>query len=208
MKTEQTTVDKIKDQVNTLLKAVGLKAEEVKLMEAKLKDGETVVSAEPDFEVGATIMVMTADGQEIAMPPSAEGEAYELEDGRQFKVAEEGVISEMMEAGAAEEEEEEEEEVAASDAPAAAPVPKAVIESIVKETKFSKEEMDAKDVKIKELEDKILELEKVEDKEEVELSVQPIVHNPEAKEKVSFKAATNTNKSISQRVMENMAKLK
>ena len=206
MKTEQTTVDKIKDQVNTLLKAVGLKAEEVKLMEAKLKDGETVVSAEPDFEVGATIMVMTADGQEIAMPPSAEGEAYELEDGRQFRVAEEGVISEMMEAGAAEEEEEE--EVAASDAPAAAPVPKAVIESIVKETKFSKEEMDAKDVKIKELEDKILELEKVEDKEEVELSVQPIVHNPEAKEKVSFKAATNTNKSISQRVMENMAKLK
>ena len=205
MKTEQTTAEKIKEQVNTLLKAVGLKAEEVKLMEAKLKDGETVVSAEPDFEVGATIMVMTADGQEIAMPPSAEGEAYELEDGRQFKVAEEGVISEMMEAGAAEEEEEE--EVAASDAPAAAPVPKAVIESIVKETKFSKEEMDAKDVKIKELEDKILELEKVEDKEEVELSVQPIVHNPEAKEKVSFKAATNTNKSISQRVMENMAKL-
>jgi len=206
MKTEQTTAEKIKDQVNTLLKAVGLKAEEVKLMEAKLKDGETVVSAEPDFEVDATIMVMTADGQEIAMPPSAEGEAYELEDGRQFRVAEEGVISEMMEAGAAEEEEEE--EVAASDAPAAAPVPKAVIESIVKETKFSKEEMDAKDVKIKELEDKILELEKVEDKEEVELSVQPIVHNPEAKEKVSFKAATNTNKSISQRVMENMAKLK
>lgn len=206
MKTEQTTVDKIKDQVNTLLKAVGLKAEEVKLMEAKLKDGETVVSAEPDFEVGATVMVMTVDGQEIAMPPSAEGEAYELEDGRQFKVAEEGVISEMMEAGATEDEDED--EVAASDAPAAAPVPKAVIESIVKETKFSKEEMDAKDVKIKELEDKILELEKVEDKEEVELSVKPIVHNPEAKEKVSFKASTNTNKSISQRVMENMAKLK
>lgn len=206
MKTEQTTVDKIKDQVNTLLKAVGLKAEEVKLMEAKLKDGETVVSAEPDFEVGATVMVMTVDGQEIAMPPSAEGEAYELEDGRQFKVAEEGVISEMMEAGAAEDEDEE--EVAASDAPAAVPVPKAVIESIVKETKFSKEEMDAKDVKIKELEDKILELEKVEGKEEVELSVKPIVHNPEAKEKVSFKASTNTNKSISQRVMENMAKLK
>ena len=53
-----------------------------------------------------------------------------------------------------------------------------------------------------------IELEKVEGKEEVELSVKPIVHNPEAKEKVSFKASTNTNKSISQRVMENMAKLK
>jgi hypothetical protein len=211
MKTEQTTADKIKEQVNTLLKAVGLKAEEVKLMEAKLKDGETVVSAEPDFEAGATVMVMTEDGQEIAMPPIAEGEFYELEDGRMFSVVEEGVIAEMKEAGA-EEEPAEEEEVAASDAPAAAPVPKAVIESIVKETKFSKADMDAKDTIIADLEAKILELEKVEEVvevvEEVELSTAAIKHNPEEKTNTSFRVQSDTKLSIAERAMQNMANLK
>lgn len=169
----------MKDKVNTILKAFGLKAEEIKLAEAKLKDGETVISAEPDFEAGATVMVMTEDDQSIPMPVSGEGEAYELEDGRTFTVAEEGIIGEVMEAGA-EEEAPEEEEVAASDKPAAAPVPKAVIESIVKETKFSKEEMDAKDTEIEELKLKIVELEKAE--EEISLA-KKAVHNPEEESK-------------------------
>jgi len=198
----------MKQQINTLLKSIGLKAEEIKLMEAKLADGETVVEADPDFQAGATIMVLTEDEQKVPVPVSAEGEAYELEDGRTFTVVEEGVIGEMMEAGA-EEEAPEEEEVAASDEPKEAPVPKAVIESIVKETKFSKEEMDAKELEITELKAKIEELEKVEEVEEVELSAKPVAFNPEEKaSRKMTKQAPNRNQSIDVRVMNAISNIK
>jgi len=49
----------MKEQINTLLKSIGLKAEEIKLMEAKLADGQTMIEAEPDFEAGAAVMVVT-----------------------------------------------------------------------------------------------------------------------------------------------------
>ena len=160
----------MKEQINTILKAIGLKAEEIKLMEAKLKDGVTVIEADPDFEVGATVMVMTEDGQAIPVPVSGEGEAYELEDGRIFSVVEEGIIAEIKEAGTEEEEEvtEEvvEEEVEASEE---TPLPKAIIESIVKETKFSKQDslIEALTAEITELKSQLEESNKV---EEVELS--------------------------------------
>ncbi len=118
----------MKEQINTLLKSIGLKAEEIKLMEAKLADGQTMIEAEPDFEAGAAVMVVTEDEQRIPVPVSGEGEAYELEDGRTFTVVEEGVIAEVMEAGATEEAEEAEEEVAASDNESETPLPKAIIE--------------------------------------------------------------------------------
>ena len=194
----------MKDKVNTILKAWGLKAEEIKLMDAKLKDGETTVSADPDFEAGASIMVMTEDEQSIPMPVNAEGEAYELEDGRTFTVVEEGVIAEVKEAGAEEEAPAEEEEVAASDKPTEAPVPKAVIESIVKETKFSKEEMDAKDVEIELLKAQLELSKEVEVVEKIELA-KGAIENPSEKstKKVVKKEGRQTAESTMMNFMAN-----
>lgn len=200
----------MKEQINTILKAIGLKAEEIKLMEAKLKDGVTVIEADPDFEAGATVMVMTEDGQAIPMPVSGEGEAYELEDGRMFTVVEEGIIAEVKEAGTEEEEEvtEEvvEEEVEASEE---TPLPKAIIESIVKETKFSKQDslIEALTAEITELKSQLEESNKV---EEVELSdIKPIAHNPESQNEVKLHTYGNKGtKGVKDSVMSKIAKLK
>ena len=200
----------MKEQINTILKAIGLKAEEIKLMEAKLKDGVTVIEADPDFEAGATVMVMTEDGQAIPMPVSGEGEAYELEDGRMFTVVEEGIIAEVKEAGTEEEEEvtEEvvEEEVEASEE---TPLPKAIIESIVKETKFSKQDslIEALTAEITELKSQLEESNKV---EEVELSdIKPIAHNPEPQNEVKLHTYGNKGtKGVKDSVMSKIAKLK
>ena len=200
----------MKEQINTILKAIGLKAEEIKLMEAKLKDGVTVIEADPDFEAGATVMVMTEDGQAIPVPVSGEGEAYELEDGRTFSVVEEGIIAEIKEAGTEEEEEvtEEvvEEEVEASEE---TPLPKAIIESIVKETKFSKQDslIEALTAEITELKSQLEESNKV---EEVELSdIKPIAHNPEPQKEVKLHTYGNKGtKGVKDSVMSKIAKLK
>ena len=200
----------MKEQINTILKAIGLKAEEIKLMEAKLKDGVTVIEADPDFEAGATVMVMTEDGQAIPMPVSGEGEAYELEDGRIFSVVEEGIIAEVKEAGTEEEaevtEEVVEEEVEASED---APLPKAIIESIVKETKFSKQDslIEALTAEITELKSQLEESNKV---EEVELSdIKPIAHNPEPQNEVKLHTYGNKGtKGVKDSVMSKIAKLK
>ena len=214
----------MKEQINTILKAVGLKAEEIKLAEAKLKDGVTMIEATPDFEAGAAVMVKTEDEQLIPVPVSGEGEAYELEDGRAFKVAEEGVISEMVEV---EEEEAEEpteevaeevteepaEEVEASEEVRPA---KSIIESIVKETKFSKEEalIEALTAEITELKSQLeasTKVEEVEEEvtEEVELSeVKPIAHNPEPKAEVKLHTFGNKRKrGTTDSVMSKIAKL-
>lgn len=200
----------MKEQINTILKAIGLKAEEIKLMEAKLKDGVTVIEADPDFEAGATVMVMTEDGQAIPVPVSGEGEAYELEDGRMFTVVEEGIIAEIKEAGTEEEEEvtEEvvEEEVEASEE---TPLPKAIIESIVKETKFSKQDslIEALTAEITELKSQLEESNKV---EEVELSdIKPIAHNPEPQNEVKLHTYGNRRtRGVKDSVMSKIAKLK
>ena len=214
----------MKEQINTILKAVGLKAEEIKLAEAMLKDGVTMIEATPDFEAGAAVMVKTEDEQLISVPVSGEGEAYELEDGRAFKVAEEGVISEMVEV---EEEEAEEpteevaeevteepaEEVEASEEVRPA---KSIIESIVKETKFSKEEalIEALTAEITELKAQLeasTKVEEVEEEatEEVELSeVKPIAHNPEPKAEVKLHTFGNKRKrGTTDSVMSKIAKL-
>ena len=203
----------MKEQINTILKAIGLKAEEIKLMEAKLKDGVTVIEADPDFEAGATVMVMTEDGQAIPVPVSGEGEAYELEDGRIFSVVEEGIIAEIKEAGTEEEEEvtEEvvEEEVEEVEASEETPLPKAIIESIVKETKFSKQDslIEALTAEITELKSQLEESNKV---EEVELSdIKPIAHNPEPQKEVKLHTYGNKGtKGVKDSVMSKIAKLK
>jgi hypothetical protein len=205
----------MKEQINTLLKSIGLKAEEIKLAEAKLADGQTMVEAEPDFEAGAAVMVVTEDEQKIPVPVSAEGEAYELEDGRTFTVVEEGVIAEIMEAGAQEEAPEAEEEVAASNDESETPLPKAIIESVVKETKFSKDQalIESLTAEITELKAQIEESKKeeVEEvKEEVELSeVKPITHNPEPQAEVKLHTYGNKRKrGTKDSVMNKIARLK
>jgi hypothetical protein len=182
-------------------------AKEVKLAEMKLEDGVTVLEAEA-FEAGNAVMVLTEDEQRIPLPVNEEG--YLLEDGRLLVVVEEGMIAEIKEAGSEEEvEQPQEEAVAASDAPTETPLPKAVIESVVKETKFSKEAED----KIAELEAKVAELSKVEEvvetKEEVELA-QPIVHNPESEPVISrgFKHSQGRPQTTLDRVMSKISKLK
>ena len=151
----------MKEQINTILKAIGLKAEEIKLMEAKLKDGVTI-------------------------------------------------IAEVKEAGTEEEEEvtEEvvEEEVEASEE---TPLPKAIIESIVKETKFSKQDslIEALTAEITELKSQLEESNKV---EEVELSdIKPIAHNPESQNEVKLHTYGNKGtKGVKDSVMSKIAKLK
>ncbi len=212
----------MKEQINTILKAVGLKAEELKLAEAKLKDGVTVVEANPDFEAGAAVMVKTEDEQLIPMPVSGEGEAYELEDGRAFNVVEEGVINEVMDAKEEEKEEEAKEEEVAEEpaeeveASEEARPAKSIIESIVKETKFSKEEalIEALTAEITELKSQLEASTKVEEvevevTEEVELSeVKPITHNPEPKAEVKLHTFGNSRRrGVKDSVMSKIAKL-
>ena len=173
-------------------------AKEVNLAQMKLDDGVTVIEAE-EFVPEQAVMVITEDDQQIPLPI---GE-YKLEDGMILVVVEEGIIAEIKEE-VAEEEAPEEEEVAASEKPSETPLPKAIIESMVKETKFSKEAED----KIAELQAQITELSKVEEEEVVELA-KPIVHNPEVESnQVKIHAAAGRTLSTRDKVMAKIANIK
>jgi hypothetical protein len=96
----------LKEQI---LVALGLKKGEVNLgWQSKAEDGTIFVSTLDALEVGGDIAVLTEDGSTIPVPA---GE-YSTPDGG-FKVVEDGVIAEVLEAEAVEEETEEvvEEEV-------------------------------------------------------------------------------------------------
>lgn len=180
----------LKENINSILRSVGLKAEEIKLEQMKLDDGVTVLEAEV-FEAGQPVSIVTED-QMIPLPV---GE-YSLEDGRILVVAEEGLIAEIKEI---ETEEEAPVEEAPTDVPVAATespaTPKVVIESIVKEMKFSEvEELKALVTELK------AEIETLKTPVQVDLSAdepaaEPIKHNPEAEVELS---AVNT-KSLSKR---------
>ena len=180
----------ILSKIKTLLSGT----EEVKLASAKLEDGITIVESE-NFEAGDEIVIISEDGK-VALP---KGE-YTLEDGKKFRVEEDGVIAEVM----GEEKEEEapeapevEEEVEASNETAS---PKKIVESVSKESYFSeieklKSEIEALKAEKEELSKEEVVEEKEEEKkeevkEEVELSkeeeVEPIVYNPENKEEVKL----------------------
>jgi hypothetical protein len=194
----------MKEQINTLLRAVGLKAVEVNLETMPLADGQAVLEAEV-FEAGQTVSIINED-ERIPLPMGK----YEMEGDMILTVEEEGVIA-SIEPKMEEVEEEApavEEEVAASDAPTQTPVAKKIVESVSKESYFSAEE---KATLIAELKAQILaelSTEKVEQKEEsfvqgraerfVELA-KPIKHNPEnvkPREKVNF-----SNKEVSMKSM-------
>jgi hypothetical protein len=99
------------DLKEQILVALGLKKEEQEVnlgWQSKAEDGTIFVSTLDALEVGGDIAVLTEDGSTIPVPA---GE-YSTPDGG-FKVVEDGVIAEVLEAEAVEEETEEvvEEEV-------------------------------------------------------------------------------------------------
>jgi hypothetical protein len=99
------------DLKEQILVALGLKKEEQEVnlgWQSKAEDGTIFVSTLDALEVGGDIAVLTEDGSTIPVPA---GEYYTPDGG--FKVVEDGVIAEVLEAEAVEEESEEvvEEEV-------------------------------------------------------------------------------------------------
>ncbi len=120
------------------------------------------------FEAGASVFIVNEEDR-IALPV---GE-YKLEDGMILIVAEEGIIAEIkeMEAPVAEEAPAEV-EVEVEQEMTEVKEPKRVIESVTKEMFFAEIESLRKEIEE-------LKLAKVEVKE-VELSAEPLTHNPEA----------------------------
>ena len=172
---------------------------EIKLEQMTLDNG-TVIEAEM-FEAGQAVFIVNGEDR-VALPV---GE-YTLDNGMILVVEVEGEIKEIkeMEVEAPEEEAapEVEVEVEAAQAPATA---KKVIESTVKESHFSKEDVDALKAEIENLKTELAkQVEVIEEK--VELSAQPLTHNPDAKpnvEKVLF--SQNRVMTTFDRVMNKIA---
>tara|TARA_B110000503_G_scaffold33488_1_gene54374 strand:- start:1523 stop:2113 length:591 start_codon:yes stop_codon:yes gene_type:complete len=177
---QKSVIDKMLSKIG--LTTIKLEAEKVALEKMKLDDGTTVIEADV-FEAGNPVMIVTEDEQMIPLPVGV----YGLEDGRELEVQEEGVIFEVREVAAEEEAPVEEAPVAASEKPAVMPVAKKVVESVSKESYFSKQEVE--EMISKAIEAKLSEIIKVEEVvEEVELSAKPIVQNPE---RISFTSRMN-----------------
>lgn len=147
------------NQIKTLL---GM---EVKLAQMALENG-TIIEAEV-FEAGAGVFIVNEEDR-IALPV---GE-YKLEDGMILIVAEEGIIAEIKEMEVEVEEPEAEVEVEVEQEMTEVKEPKRVIESVTKEMFFAEIESLRKEIEE-------LKLAKVEVKE-VELSAEPLTHNPDA----------------------------
>lgn len=199
--------NKILNKVRSLL---GM---EVKLEQMKLTDGVSVLEADV-FEAGNEVFIVTEDEQKIPLPV---GE-YELEDMRILVVAEEGLIAEIKEAAEEEEVEVEEPEVEAGkpmeEEMAAEAAPKKTVESIIKETFFSKlEELQAENESLKaELAKQTAQPTDVAKEEApVELSAdaepKPILHNPEnAKEVNLINLASKRGRSTMDSILEKLSK--
>ena len=189
---------------------------EVKLEQMKLTDGVSVLEADA-FEAGNEVFIVTEDEQKIPLPV---GE-YELEDMRILVVLEEGMIADIREAAEPEVEvevEEPEAEAPVMEEEMAAEVssPKKTIESIIKETFFSKmEELQAENKSLKAELAKLSAQPTVEAKEEeapVELAAadtepKPILHNPEnVQEREMFKFAQKKGRSTMDSIFEKINK--
>ena len=157
--------------------------EKVELAQAKLDNG-TVLEAEA-FEAGNEIFIVTED-ERVAVPV---GE-YLMEDGRMLVVSEEGIIGEIKAQEAEEEVEAEEEEIAY--------VSKEEFESAVEEIKGM----------INELKEVKEEMAQVEEQVKQELSetpaVEPITHNPEAKQEFKVRFGQNRKETALDRVMKKL----
>lgn len=178
------------NQIKTLL---GM---EVKLAQMALENG-TIIEAEV-FEAGASVFIVNEEDR-IALPV---GE-YKLEDGMILIVAEEGIIAEIKEVEAPAEEEVEEVETKVEEEQEMAEVkePKRVIESVTKEMFFAEIESLRKEIEE-------LKLAKVEVKE-VELSAEPLTHNPDATTKRELNLfAQNRQKTTFDSVLNKITNLK
>lgn len=199
--------NKILNKVRSLL---GM---EVKLEQMKLTDGVSVLEADV-FEAGNEVFIVTEDEQKIPLPV---GE-YELEDMRILVVTEEGLIAEIKEAAEEEEVEVEEPEVEAGkpmeEEMAAEAAPKKTVESIIKETFFSKlEELQAENESLKaELAKQTAQPTDVAKEEApVELSAdaepKPILHNPENAKEVSLvNLASKRGRTTMDSILEKLSK--
>jgi hypothetical protein len=168
---------------------------EVKLAQMALENG-TIIEAEV-FEAGASVFIVNEEDR-IALPV---GE-YKLEDGMILIVAEEGIIAEIKEAEAeVVEEAPAEVEVEVEQEMAEVKEPKRVIESVTKEMFFAEIESLRKEIEE-------LKLAKVEVKE-VELSAEPLTHNPEATTKRELHTfSQNRTKTTFDSVLEKISNFK
>jgi hypothetical protein len=185
-------------QIKTLL---GLETE-VKLAQARLADGVTVLEAEA-FEAGMEVFIVTEEGN-VPLPV---GE-YEMEGGEYILVVEEeGIIAEIKEKV----EETPEEEAPAAEEEAVAPIeeemseetrqPKKTIESIIKETLFS--EVEKLKVENDELKAELSRMK--EEATNLSADVKPILYNPENEQKVdTFKISKNKAAGSLDRVLSKL----
>lgn len=157
---------------NVLTEIKRLLGMEIQLEQMTLDNG-TVIEAEV-FEAKQPVFIVNGEDR-VALPV---GE-YILDNGMILVVAVEGEIAEIKEAAPTQEEAPEVEvEVEQAAEPTA---PKKVIESTVKESHFSAEEVDALKSEIEALKTELASMKEV---KEVELSAQPLTHNPDARPNV------------------------
>ena len=190
----------LKENVNSVLRAVGLKAVEIKLAQMKSEDGITVFEAE-SFEVDYSVGIATEEG----IVPAPVGE-YTLEDGTIMVVLVEGVIAEIkpMEEAQAEVEVEVETPEVAAVAMEEAQTVKKVVESITKETFFSEiEALKKENIELKaqlEAKKEVVEL-------AVEQEVEPIRFNPENSKPVeTFRYSKGAAQTTLDRVLNKLNK--
>ena len=188
-------IEKIKDVLNL--------NEEVKLEQQALENG-TVLEADA-FEADNEVFIVTED-ERVAVPV---GE-YQLEDGRILVVAEEGIISEVKEAGEEEVEEVEAEEEEKEEMAYATKEELAEVKEMIEEIKAMlepKEDLSSEDLGnliTEELSKHELSEVPQEVQEELnEPAAEPIMANPEADStnKPSFKFAQNRKPSTFDRVL-------
>ena len=188
-------IEKIKDVLNL--------NEEVKLEQQALDNG-TVLEAD-SFEADNEVFIVTED-ERVAVPV---GE-YQLEDGRILVVAEEGIISEVKEAGEEEVEEVEAEEEDKEEMAYATKKELAEVKEMIEEIKAMlepKEDLSSEDLGnliTEELSKHELSEVPQEVQEELnEPAAEPIMANPEADStnKPSFKFAQNRKPSTFDRVL-------
>ena len=160
-----------------------LTEEALELAQLKLENG-TVLEAEA-FESGNEIFILTED-EKVAVP---KGE-YLMEDGNMLVVEDEGIIKEIK----AQEEEEEEEVKEEEEEVEAKYVSKEEFESAVEEIKGM----------IKELKEKEEMAEQVKQELSETPAVEPIAHNPEAKQQFKVRYATNRKETALDRVMKKL----
>lgn len=179
------------NQIKTLLGV------EVQLAQTKLENG-TVIEAE-EMAPGNEVFIVTEE-EKIAMPV---GE-YELEDGRQLVVKEEGKIETL---GEKKSDEPEEEELAEDDKEEkeemeyATKQELAEVKDMIEEIKAmikDKEEMSEEEQPVEEVTEPVEELS----------AVERVTHNPEVEQKKTIKLGTNRPMTTQDIVMAKIANIK